>query len=72
MQGMPPWVTTGKARIGHMFSGLALDSRHQRNHRSKAVAERIGMRAAGRKRAFGLELDLYLATQPGRAAPVTN
>jgi len=30
------------------------------NRRSKAVANRLGFRAAGRKRAYGLDLDLYV------------
>jgi RimJ/RimL family protein N-acetyltransferase len=42
------------------------------NRRSKAVAERIGMRAAGRKRAFGLDLDLYLATRLTQGAPAAT
>jgi RimJ/RimL family protein N-acetyltransferase len=60
-----------RAILDHGFAALGLAEiiavTDPDNSRSQAVARRIGMRAAGRKRAFGLDLAFYVATAVDRS-----
>lgn len=57
-----------RAVLGHAFGTLGLSEVvaliHEDNARSAALAERLGLRRAGRRAAYGTEFDLYRLARP--------